>query len=110
MAPVAVNENYLKTLQVFGDVNEQLNVAVEGYLTRRIIERLKTIRERLDELEARYGTSYRAFMERMQLDEEFYNQTRQANVLWEQDALEWMYWNEELRDWTEKLDAFSKKS
>jgi hypothetical protein len=110
MAPVAVNENYLKALQAFGDVDALVGEAVEDYLTRRIIERIKVARERVAEFETKYEMAYSAFSERTQLDEAFYNNLRQANPLWEQDSLEWMYWDKEVRHWTEKLNDILNKS
>lgn len=110
MAAMVVREKYLDTLRVFGDVEQQLDTAVEEYVTRRIIERIKSARERVLEFETRYGMAYSIFAERVQLDEAFYDQISQANLLWEQEALEWMYWDKEIQHWSRKLNDILNKS
>ena len=79
-------------------------------LAKRIKERLALVREHEAEYEEKYGMDYETFHRRMALDEDYYNQTNHFNPLWEQDALEWEYWHEEVRDWTSKLEAISSDS
>jgi len=110
MSTIMVRERYVDTLRVFGEIDRLVNEAVEQYLIRRIIERIKLAREKTKEFEKRYGQDYKTFSRRVQLDEEFYNQVNAGNPLWEQDALEWKYWDEEVRDWTEKLNAILSTS
>ena len=110
MAAVAVNEDVLKMLQVFGDVNEQINTAVEEYAARRIIERIKTARAKLSEFEKTYGIGFAAFSERMGSDEAFYAEVNRVNPLWEQDALTWEYWQEEAQEWSNSLNTILNKS
>ena len=105
MATIALAEHYLNTLQVFGKVDEQVNRAVEQYLIDRIIERIRLARSRITEYERTYdGQDYAVFSQRVQLDEKYHEQVYQANPLWEQDTLEWMYWAEELETWTQRLN------
>ena len=108
--PVALNERHLKTLSVFGDVNQLVGEAVQDYLIRKIDERIKSARGHLTEYETKYGASYSAFSERMVLDEAYYIQINKMNPLWEQDSLEWEYWQEEAQEWTEKRNAILSKS
>jgi hypothetical protein len=97
-------ERYLDTLQVFGEVDILVNQAVEKYLIDRIVRRIKKARSQVADYERIYdGQDYAAFSQKVQLDEEYYNQVRQANPLWEQDALVWMYWTKELQTWTQRL-------
>jgi len=105
IAEVRIEKSYLETLRLFGEVDELVNEAVEQYLTNRIIERIKLAREKIRKYEGTYGTNYATFSQRVQLDEGYHNQVNHDNSLWEQDALEWMYWDEELRDWTERLES-----
>lgn len=78
MTLIAVQEKYLDTLKAFGDVNAQINQVIEDYVTRRIIERVRIARENTREFEAKYAMPYATFAERVQLDEDFYNQVSQA--------------------------------
>lgn len=73
MASIALDERYLNTLKAFGDVDKLVDEAIEDYLTRRIIERIKTAREKVNEFESKYGMPYAAFTEKMGMDEAFYN-------------------------------------
>jgi hypothetical protein len=111
METVALAERYLNTLQVFGQVDEQVNRAVEQYLIDRIIERIRLARSRIAGYEDAYdGQDYAVFSRRVQLDEKYHEQVSQANPLWEQDTLEWMYWAEELETWTQRLNDILSKS
>lgn len=110
MTLIAVQEKYLDTLKAFGDVNAQINQVIEDYVTRRIIERVRIARENTREFEAKYAMPYATFAERVQLDEDFYNQVSQANQLWEQDALVWRHWSEELQHWNSELNDILNKS
>ena len=107
METIALAERYVNTLQVFGEVDELINQAVEQYLIDQLIERIKQARSKVTEYERTYeGQDYATFSRRVQLDAEYYEQVRRLNSLWEQDALEWMYWVEELQTWTQQLDQF----
>ena len=110
MSAVAVRERYTETLRVFGEVDALVNEAVEQYLIHRIIERIRLAREKAQEFEKRYGADYETFSRQVQLDETFYDQVNGRNPLWEQDALEWKYWDEEARDWTGKLSGILSRS
>jgi len=105
MATVALAERYLSTLRVFGKIDELVNQAVERYLIDRIAERIRLARSKVVEYERAYdGQNYAVFSRRVQLDEDYYNQVRQANPLWEQDMLVWEYWDQEAREWTNRLN------
>ena len=110
IAEARIERSYLETLRLFGEVDELVNEAVEQYLTHRIIERIKLAREKVRKYEGTYSTNYATFSQRVQLDEDYYNQVNQDNPLWEQDALEWMYWDEEVRDWTVRLESILSES
>ncbi len=111
METVALAERYISTLQVFGEVNEPVNRAVEQYLVDRIIERIKLARSKVLEYQAAYDDQdYAAFSRRVQIDRDYCDQVRQANPLWEQDTLEWMYWAEELQTWTQQLNDILSSS
>ncbi len=106
MASVALDERRLKTLSVFGDVNKLVDEAIDDYLTKKIKDRVKTAREKLAEFESKYGASYAAFSEKMALDQAYYDRVNKMNPLWEQDSLQWEYWQEKAQEWTEKLNGF----
>lgn len=114
IAETRIEKSYLDTLRLFGEVNELVNElvneAVEQYLTNRIIERIKLAREKVRKYDGTCGTNYATFSQRVQLDEGYHNQVDQDNPLWEQDTLEWMYWDEEVRDWTERLESILSES
>ena len=110
MGAVAIKESYIDTLRAFGEVDKLLNEAVEEYLIDRIIERIKRARQEVQAFEKTYGMNYLTFAERIQLDGDYYEQVNQSHPLWEQDALEWKYWTEEISDWTEKLNSILSKS
>jgi len=107
MVTIALDEDYINILRGFGEPDKLINQAVEEYLAKRIKERLGLTRRHEVEYEEKYGMDYETFHRRMALDEDYYNQTNHLNPLWEQDALEWEYWHEEVRDWTSKLEAIS---
>ncbi|MFQ6058773.1 MAG: hypothetical protein ACE5MB_07855 [Anaerolineae bacterium] len=110
MSTVVIDDRYAEALKAFGEVDTQVNEAIEHYLIDRIRDRLEFVREREREYESKYGLDYETFSRRIQLEEEYYNEVNRANPLWEQDWLSWMYWHEEVQDWTEKLNSVLNKS
>ena len=111
MATVALAERDLNTLQVFGDVEKLVDQAVEKYLIDRIVKRIRIARSKVAEYERTYdGQDYAAFSRRIQLDEDCYDQVRQATPLWEQDMLVWEYWDQEVQEWTDKLSNITSSS
>jgi hypothetical protein len=105
MATVALAERYLDTLQAFGEVDILVNQAVEKYLIDRIVRRIKKARSQVANYERIYDNqTYATFSQKVQLDEDYYNQVRQDNPLWEQDMLVWEYWDQEAHEWTERLN------
>ena len=110
MSTIAIKESYMDTLRLFGEVDELLDEAVEQYLIDRIVQRIKRARAQVQAFEKLYGTDYAPFAERVQLDEDYYNQVNRSNPLWEQDMLAWEYWDAEAREWTEKLDDILSRS
>lgn len=110
MAAILVNENYVNTLKAFGDVDAQINAAVEEYVTRRVIERIKAARNHVAKYEELYHMPYAAFSERVVIDQDLYNRVAKQNPLWEQDLLAWDYWEKESQEWNETLHAILSKS
>lgn len=110
MAAIVVDENYVNTLKAFGDVNVQINAAVEEYVTRRVIERIKTAREHIAGYEQYYKLPFPLFSERVVKDENFYQNTKIENPLWEQDLLAWDYWEKEFQEWNQTLHTILNKS
>ena len=110
MAAIVVEESYLNALKAFGDVDTQINAAVEEYVTRRVIERIKTAREHIAGYEQTYKMRYPTFSERVVKDGNFYQNTKSENPLWEQDLLAWDYWEKEFQEWNQTLHTILNKS
>jgi len=110
MASVTLNERRLKALSVFGDVDKLVGEAIDDYLTRKIIDRIKLARAKLEEFEKKYNAPYEVFSEKMALEQSYYDEINQRNPLWEQDSHQWEYWQGEAREWTERLNAILNKS
>lgn len=107
---VVIDQEYLDTLRAFGDVDEQINSAVEEYVTRRIVECIKHAREHLAEFEHKYRMEFADFSTRVVLDEALYLNTRKQNPLWEQDLQAWDYWDKESTEWKNRLNSILSKS
>ncbi len=105
-----IDKQVLDALSVFGDVEQQINSAVEEYLMRRIIERIKLAREHLIEFERQYRMAFADFSTQIVLDESFSRTVREQHPTWEQDLLAWEYWNKESAEWKNKLDTILSKS
>lgn len=105
-----IDKQVLDTLSVFGDVEQQINSAVEEYLMRRIIERIKLAREHLTGFERKYQMAFADFSTQIVLDESLYRAMREQYPTWEQDLLAWEYWNKEAIEWKNKLDSILSKS
>lgn len=104
-----IDKQVLDTLRVFGDVEQQINSAVEEYLMRRIVERIRLAREHLIEFERKYQMAFADFSTQIVLDESLYRTVREQHPTWEQDLLAWEYWNKESVEWKNKLNNILSK-
>jgi hypothetical protein len=104
MSAVTVKGDLLKVARKFGDVDTIVVDALRRYTIDRCVERIEKARARIRTYEKKYRVTYPVFARRVQTDAGFLRHVESKNPVWEQDAIEWQYCIEEVKEWTETLE------
>lgn len=104
MVNVAIQEKYITTLAVFGDLQQTIDQAVQRYTVEKITEKIAELQERLKNYQTHYGMDYPSFAERIATDEQFIASVeREKSKTWELDLADWEFCHKGITDWTRKL-------
>lgn len=109
MSAVAVRNDLLNVARKFGDIDTVISDALRRYTIDRCAERIENARAKIREYEKKYGVIYSTFARRVQTDAKFLRRVEAKNSVWEEDAIEWQYRIEEVKEWTETLERILKR-
>ncbi|MBM3127267.1 MAG: hypothetical protein FJ009_01365 [Chloroflexi bacterium] len=109
MSAVAVRNDLLNVAKKFGDIDTVISDALRRYTIDRCAERIEKARAKIREYEKKYSVTYPAFARRVQMDAKFLRRIETKNPVWEEDAMEWQYRIEEVKEWTETLERILKR-
>ncbi len=105
MTTIAIDQKYVDILNSFGDVTQQIEEAVRQYTVEQIQAEIKKCASENANFEEKYGLTYAEFKARSVLDDEFYNNLRQIEQLWERDTILWEFYSEGLEAWHGRLNS-----
>lgn len=101
---VAVSERYVKVLAPLGELERVVNLALQRYAIVRIADRIAELRQRDQDLQAKYGCDYETFIKRTASDEEFVREVEATiSKTWELDLAEWEFCHKGIEDWAQRL-------
>ena len=103
-----LNDELIKIAQLFGETEKVIKTALQGYLYTQCREQLTKAQQHIDKFEQKYQCAYVEFNQNIQTNESFLQQIQQQNPLWEEDAMEWLYWVEEYQLWEQRQQSISK--
>ncbi len=109
MHTITLEDEWFETMELFGEPISIVKDALRSYSIEQCQRRIRRAAERLEEYQRIYQCGYAAFSESVQTDADFLRRIEAQRPTWEQDALEWHYWNEEYQTWQSRLDAISKR-
>ncbi len=109
MLTISIDDEWVKTAQLFGDVNSVVKEALQAYSIEKCQQRIDKAATKIAVYEQKYHCGYEAFKHGIQTDEDFLTGVESQNPLWEEDAMEWEYWVEEQQAWRKQLEAILQR-
>ena len=109
MTTILLEDEWIKTAQLFGDVKSIIKEALRAYSIGQCQQRIHkaTVKDTL--YSRKYHCDYPTFKQAIQTDEGFLTRIEKDHPLWEEDAMEWEYWLEELQTWRNQLAAILQR-
>ncbi|MBI1927761.1 hypothetical protein HYR99_26425 [Candidatus Poribacteria bacterium] len=109
MLTIAIDNEWVETAQLFGDVERVVKEALQVYLIEQCQQRIKVADTQITTYDQKYQCDYKTFKQSIQTDEDFLKRVEAQNPLWEEDAMEWEYWLEEHQTWHNQLKTILKR-
>ncbi len=109
MLTISIDDEWVETAQLFGDVNSVVKEALQAYAIEKCQQRIDQAATKIAAYEQKYHCGYKAFKQAIQTDEDFLIGVESQNPLWEEDAMEWEYWVEEQQVWRKQLEAILQR-
>ncbi len=109
MATVFIENEWIETAKLFGDVGSIVREASWAYLVQQFRQKIAEADGKIGTYDRKYDCDYSTFKKSVQTDEEFLKKIESRNPMWEQDAMEWEYRIEEKQAWTSRLAAILQR-
>ncbi len=109
MTTIALDKEWIETAQLFGDAKNIVKEALRAYAIQQCQQRLDEARAKVATYKRKYNYDYETFKHAVQVDESFLTTIESQNPLWEQDAMEWEYWQEEQQAWRDQLETIMRR-
>ncbi len=103
MQAIPVANEWVETVQLFGDVETVVKEALRDYFIEQCQQRINKAVVTVVGYNQKYHCDYETFKRAVQTDEDFLTKIEAQNPLWEEDAMEWEYWLEEQQTWLNRL-------
>ena len=100
---VSMQGGLLDIVRSVGEPEVIVHAALRQYIMDRALQHLDDAEQRMSTYARRYASDYRTFVRRVATDPTYLNQINSAHPLWEADAIEWAYYEEEAATWRERL-------
>ncbi len=109
MLTIAIDNEWVETAQLFGDVERIVTEALQSYLIDQCQQRINKAAPKINTYDQKYHCDYETFKQSIQTDEDFLKRVEAQNPLWEEDAMEWEYWLEEHQTWHNRLETILQR-
>lgn len=109
MHTIVLDDDWIQTAQLFGDVESVIKQAVKAYSIDQCQRRIQQAAEKITEYTHAYHCSYEHFTHAIQTDDAFLERIQADHPVWEEDAIEWKYWIEEQQGWQLRLHTISER-
>ena len=103
MLSVPIDNEWVETAQLFGDVESVIKDALRNYSIEQCQQRINKATALVASYNRKYHCDYEKFQRDIQTHEDFLARIETQNPLWEEDAMEWEYWLEEQQSWLCRL-------
>lgn len=109
MLRISIDDEWVQTVQLFGDVESVVKKALRAYFIQQCQQRIREVAIKIAVYTQKYDCDYETFKHAIQTDQDFLTRIEAENPLWEEDAMEWEYWLEELQTWKHRLKAILQR-
>jgi hypothetical protein len=109
MLAVPVANEWVETVQLFGDLEKVVTEALQAYAVEQCQQRIQKAATKIANYNQKYRCDYETFKQVIRTDEGFLSAVEARNPLWEEDAMEWEYWLEEQQAWLNRLGDISRR-
>jgi len=103
MLTIAIENEWIETAQLFGQVENVIKQALRAYAVGQCQQRIDKAIAQNDIYQQKYHLDYATFKYTVQTNEQFLNKLESQSPLWEEDAMEWAFWQEEEQAWRNRL-------
>jgi len=109
MLEVPVANEWVETVQLFGDLETVVKEALRNYSIEQCQQRINKAVVAVAGYNQKYHCDYETFKQAVQTDEDVLATIEAQNPLWEEDAMEWEYWLEEQQAWLNRLSDILRR-
>lgn len=109
MPTISIDNDWVETAQLFGEVEQVVKEALRTYSIEQCIQHIEQATAKIKGYSQHYSGDYDFFKHAIQTDEAFLAKVEAQNPLWEEDAMEWEYWLEERQAWTQRLETILQR-
>lgn len=104
MTTIAIEDKYAEALKPFGNLQMVVELALQRYTIEQITTKIRELRQREAQYQAKYSLDYPAFAQRIAQDEAFVRLVEATiNPSWEIDLTDWEFCYKGSEDWTQEL-------
>lgn len=101
---IEIADEWIRTAQWFGNAKDIIREALKTYSVEQCLKHIRDIAAKIAVYNNKYHCNYETFSNAVQTDKDFLLKVESQNPLWEEDAMEWEYWQEEYRSWQNRLE------
>lgn len=107
MTSITLNPKYINILRTFGDVEQNVEAALQEYIRKQLEVRVAQARQEVIVFETKYAMTYEQFCERTATDDTYLAHLEAMSPLWERDLNAWEFYEEDLAEWRGQLKSIS---
>lgn len=109
MQTISIENEWIETAQLFGNVEQVVKEALRTYSIEQCIQHINQATAKIKGYVQQYDCDYDTFKQLVQTDPDFLSKVEAQQPLWEEDAMEWECWLEDRRVWTQRLEAILQR-
>lgn len=82
---------------------------MQSYFVEKCRQKIHEATEQIAGYHRKYGMDYKTFKSKVQTDDLYLEGLEGQFPLWEEDAMEWEFWEKENNQWHARLEAILKR-
>jgi hypothetical protein len=105
MKTVEIDDNYIKLLEPFNDLQGTVNLAVKKFIIENLTQKIIELSNQNKFFKEKYDSEYVEFCNKVSSDENYldYIENKRGILNWELDLTDWEFCIKGIEDWKQKL-------